>query len=59
MAPGKVHALPDQCCLLHLHHIHLTDLPTYLPQALAINFLIKELVVSQVTSEPMDNLLFP
>ena len=34
--PGKVHALPD--CLFHIHHIHLTVLPTYLPQALTSNF---------------------
>ena len=28
----SVHPLPDQC-LIHLHPIHMTDLPTYLPQA--------------------------
>ena len=30
----SIHPMQDQC-LFHLHYIHMTDLPTYLPQASA------------------------
>ena len=51
-----VHPLPDQC-QLHLHPSHMTDLPTYLPQAQLVTVLIKgegraALLVSLVTNEP-------
>ena len=36
----SVHPLPNRC-LLHLHPTHLTDLPTYLPQAQLVIVLIK------------------
>ena len=37
----SIHPMQDQC-LFHLHYIHMTDLPAYLPQASAT--LIKEVV---------------
>ena len=42
-------------CLLHLHPMHVTDLPMYLPQAAASESLSKgpaPLLVSLVTEEP-------
>ena len=55
----SVHPLQDQC-LLHLHTTHLTDLPTYLPQAQLVIVLMKGAgceghtppLVSLVTNEP-------
>ena len=54
----SVHPLPDQC-LLHLYPMHMTDLPTHLPQAPASDHSYQRggegfapLLVSLVTNEP-------
>ena len=54
----SVHFLPDQC-LLYLYLMHMTDLPTYLPQAPANDCFYQRgdkghapLLVSLVTNEP-------
>ena len=54
----SVYPLPNQC-MLHLHAIHMTDLPMYLPQAPASHCSrqrggerLAPLLVALVTNEP-------